>query len=376
MTGAQTADAVIVGGGLHGLSSAIHLAKAGVEVTLLEKDRIGRHASSANAGGVRRLGRALPEIPIAVAAIELWHDIESLVDETCGFCESVQIKVAEDAEGLNALQIRSQTVCDYGFAHEEMIDADTLHSLLPEVAKHCVGGLIVKGDGHADPFATVRAFHRKALSLGVRIIEGAPVTQITYLNGKWSVKAGGLAFNTPHLINAAGAWGDQISGMMGDHVPIQAQALMLMITERIKPFLSAVVGAEGRTLSFKQLDNGTVLIGGGYQGRAELEHGTTTLDMRQLAANATAAQAIFPLMNQTRITRAWAGIEGVTPDRMPVIGHAGQSGGFHLFGFSAHGFALAPICGRVITELILSQQTALPIQAFAVDRFQRVAEVT
>ena len=313
MIGAKTVDAVVAGGGLHGLSTAIHLAMAGVQVVLLEKDWVGRHASSANAGGVRRLGRALLEIPLAVAALRRWHNIENLVDDDCGFCESAQIKVAEDAEGLSALKARSKIVQDFGFAHEEIINDSMLYTLLPDLAKHCVGGLIVRGDGHADPFATVRAFHCKALSLGVQIFEGMQVNQITRSNSHWSIHAGHEAFEAPNFINATGAWGGQTAAMIGNHVPLEAQALMLMITKRIKPFLSCVVGAQGRALSFKQLDEGTVLIGGAYQGRAHLKNGVTSLDVRQLAANAKAANAIFPLIQHARITRAWAGIEGATP---------------------------------------------------------------
>ncbi|MCR9158528.1 MAG: FAD-binding oxidoreductase [Rhodobacteraceae bacterium] len=370
-----TADAVIAGGGLHGLSTAIHLANAGLRVVLLEQDRIGRHASSANAGGVRRLGRALPEIPLAQAALEQWHCIEDLVDDDCGFRESAQIKVAEDETGLIALEARSQSVRDCGFFHEQVIDAATLRDMLPQAASHCVGGLIVRGDGHADPFATVTAFHRKAVSLGVQVYERAPVREITHSNDLWQVKSALHRFESPYFVNAAGAWGGEIARLMGEAIPIEAQALMLMITERIKPFLSGVVGAQGRALSFKQFDNGTVLMGGAYQGKANMRTGQTTLDARQLAANARAAVAIFPLMSRARVTRAWAGIEGVTPDHLPIIGAARQTGGYHLFGFSAHGFALSPIGGRIIADLISARQTNWPIAPFSASRFSKSSSV-
>lgn len=369
MAHSKTADAVIAGGGLHGLSTAIHLANAGLRVVLLEKDRVGRHASGANAGGVRRLGRALPEIPLAVAALDLWKNIEDLVDSSCGFQKSAQIKVAEDQKGLSTLEKRGQTLRDAGFYHEEIIDAKALHDLLPRVAKHCVGGVIVHGDGHADPFATVRAFHRKALSLGVNLHEGTPVRDVTRVDENWQIRIDQGLFTAPHFINAAGAWGGQIAAMMGDHVPIEGQALMLMITERLAPFLSGVVGAQGRALSFKQFNNGTVLIGGAYQGQVNMSTGTTTLDMHQLAANAQAAVAIFPLMRRARVARAWAGIEGITPDSLPVIGPAGQGGGFHLFGFSAHGFALSPISGRIVADLICGTHNNWSINAFSHARF-------
>ena len=366
---ARTSDAVVVGGGLHGLSAAIHLADAGLQVTLLESDRIGRHASGANAGGVRRLGRALAEIPLAVAALERWHRISESIGDDCAFVPSHQIKVAETEAELEALAQRSQTVRDFGFEHEEMIGRNALRAHLPDVADKCVGGMIVRGDGHANPLRTVQAFYRRAVQLGVRVEQSCPVRKISRSGGSWQVETPCMQLSAPVIVNAAGAWGDRIAAMMGDIVQLEAQALMLMITERLRPFLSPVVGAQGRALSFKQFANGTVLIGGAYQGKADLSDGNTSVDIRGLAANAAAAAAIFPLMRTTRIARAWAGIEGVTPDRAPIIGPGLQDGAFHLFGFSAHGFALAPITGQIISDLVTLERTSFDISPFAVERF-------
>ena len=88
----ETADVVIVGGGLHGCSAALHLARRGVASMVIEKDHVGRHASGVNAGGVRRLGRDLAEVPLSAASIELWHGIEDLVDDGCGFHPTGQVK--------------------------------------------------------------------------------------------------------------------------------------------------------------------------------------------------------------------------------------------------------------------------------------------
>lgn len=363
------ADAVVVGAGLHGLSVALHLARAGLRVVVVEKDRAGRHASGANAGGVRRLGRAVPELPLAQAALHRWHRISDLVDDDCGFAPAAQIKVAETETELAALQMRRDRLLSCGFSHEEIIGQAALRAVLPAAAAHCVGATIVHGDGHADPFRTVRAFSREAQSLGVALVEGTRVAGVDGTNGRWTIETTGPAYATPVLVNAAGAWGGDLAAMMGDRAPVTASALMLMITERLRPFLSPVVGAQGRALSFKQFGNGTVLIGGAYQGSADPETGTTTLDMRQLARNAAAATAIFPNMARARVLRGWAGIEGMTPDRLPVIGPASRDGGYHLFGFSAHGFALAPITGQIIADLILNGRTDLPIADFAIQRF-------
>ncbi|MEO1533849.1 MAG: FAD-dependent oxidoreductase, partial [Pseudomonadota bacterium] len=72
----RTADVLIVGGGIHGCAAALHLAARGHAVILLEKDSVGRHASGANAGGVRRLGRATAEVPLSVRAAAYWREID------------------------------------------------------------------------------------------------------------------------------------------------------------------------------------------------------------------------------------------------------------------------------------------------------------
>lgn len=366
---ARTSDVIIVGAGLQGLSCALYLAQAGRRVAIVEKSTVGRHASSANAGGVRQLGRAVPEIPLACAAVSCWHNMRELVGDDCGFVNAGQIKVAETDDQLLTLKARSRKTVALGYNHEEIIGPQELYELLPALAPDCVGGMIVRSDGHANPFRTVQAFRRKVVSLGVQIHENTPANGARYRAGIWQISAPHADFEAPVVINAAGAWGGEIAAMLGDRVPIIATALMLMITERLAPFIKPVVGAAGRPLSFKQFENGTVLLGGAYHGHAEPEQGTTDLDITGLANNAAAAAALFPAMRRANILRCWAGIEGVLPDHLPVIGAGSQGGVFHATGFSAHGFALAPITGKIITDLIEHGVSDIPVKDLSVNRF-------
>ena len=364
------ADAIVIGGGLHGCATALHLARAGLSVIVMEKDTVGRHASSANAGGVRRLGRALPEIPLAVAALAAWHRIRDLVDEDCGFASSCQVKVAETEAELQALGKRRDTLLQLGFEHEEIIDQAQLRELLPAVAPHCLGGMVVHGDGHANPFLTVHAFRRKAQALGVRIVEGVAVESLQRRGEIWQVGSSQARLEAPIVVNCAGAWGGHIAAMLGEHAPVVAEALMLMITARLKPFVTPVVGAQGRKLSFKQFANGTVLIGGGHQGRADPASNQTLLNFKGLAASADTAAILFPCLRGAQVVRCWAGIEGAMPDEIPVIGASAADGAYHAFGFSGHGFALGPIVGRIIADLVTTSKTDLPIDAFDIGRFR------
>lgn len=111
--------------------------------------------------------------------------------------------------------------------------------------------------------------------------------------------ADGREFTSPILVNAAGAWAGTIAKRFGEPVPLEAVAPMLMITERRAPFLTPVVGATSRTLSFKQFANGTVLIGGGYLGRADPRTNRTILDYTKLGENARTVQDLFPIRSRT-----------------------------------------------------------------------------
>lgn len=365
----HTADAVVIGGGIHGCSSALQLARRGISVVLVEKDYVARHASGVNAGGVRRLGRALPEVPLSVASMELWHRIRELVDDDCEFVASGQVRIAENEDEARGLEERARVVRDAGFDHEVVIGREELRELLPAVSPHCVGGMVVLDDGHANPYRTTIAFKRKAESLGVRILEQVRVLGIAKRQGTWRFETSSDPLEAPILINCAGAWGDSVAAMLEEPVPMKAHAPMLMITARMPFFVRPVVGAQGRTLSLKQFANGTVMIGGGVRGSAIRMTNTASLEVGGLAANARTAAQILPIMLAATIVRCWGGIEGYMPDGIPVIGPSRQEGAFHAFGFSAHGFQLGPIVGSIIADLVTTGVTELPISPFRIDRF-------
>src|SRR5947209_16141642 len=125
----ETADVIVIGGGIHGCSTALHLAMRGIRVTLLEKDYPGRHSSGVNAGGVRQLARHLAEVPISVFSMSLWEHIVDLVDDDCGFVSHGQVLIAENANELDEFRDRVDDLRLRGFTHEELIGRDELKRL-------------------------------------------------------------------------------------------------------------------------------------------------------------------------------------------------------------------------------------------------------
>ncbi|MFW5680790.1 MAG: NAD(P)/FAD-dependent oxidoreductase [Pseudomonadota bacterium] len=366
-----TADVIVVGGGLVGLSTALYAAREGLDVVVMERAWPGRHASGANAGGVRSLNRHDAEIPLARAALDLWRRLEDLVGDDGGFVASGQVRVAEDDDQARTLRDRVARLHDLGYAHERWIEAGELHDRVGGIGRHCRGAIVVDDDGYADPQRTTAAFARAAVRAGVRLLVDTRVGGIGADGADLVVTTAGGRWTAPRVVNAAGGWGPCFAASIGEPVPVRATALQMLVTSPLGAFVRPVVGSQGRKLSLKQLANGRVVIGGAFEGTPDLETGTSRLDHAALAANARNALALFPeALRGASILRAWAGIEGWALDHLPIIDRSRTVGGLvHAFGFSGHGFALAPLIGRLVTDLLLERSSNLPLDPFRIDRF-------
>ena len=144
---------------------------------------------------------------------------------------------------------------------------------------------------------------------------------------------------------------------------------MMMVTERLARFVEPVIGAASRKLSFKQMPNGTLLIGGAHMAELDFNQQRTDIEWRKMAVSARTVLALFPQLKDVRIVRTWAGIEAFMPDNLPVISAGREAGVFHAFGFSAHGFQLSPVVGQILAQLIVDGKSDLPIEAFTIQRF-------
>jgi len=364
-------DVVIIGGGIHGCAAAFFLARRGLRAIVIEKDRVGQHASGRSAGGVRQLGRDFAEIPLSMAAMELWYELPDLIDSDGGFRHSAQVRVAENDADMAMLETREAEVRARGYEHEQLLDRDALFRLLPALSRHCVGGLVSHRDGFADPYKTTLAFAAKARELGAEIVEGARVGAVERSGTGWTVVTeDGRRFSAPNLLNASGAWGRRVAAALGDEVPLYFAAYMMTMTSCLPAFVGPVVIGSGRPISFKQMPNGAVMMGGGYAGQGDLDTGNVRTNVEHLSYNVRTGLALFPILAQASIARSWCGLEGVLPDHIPVIGKSAHApDAFHAFGFCGHGFQLAPGVGALMAELIAEGQSNLSVEAFRPDRF-------
>jgi sarcosine oxidase subunit beta len=151
---------------------------------------------------------------------------------------------------------------------------------------------------------------------------------------------------------------------------VHPEGLMLMVTHRVAPFCRATLGATGRPLSFKQFDNGTVVIGGKLIGIADLAGRHGEVDFARLVRSAHTVVDLFPHLRHLGVNRAWAGVEAFTEDSLPVISSSRKASNLtYSFGYCGSGFQLGPGCGKLVSELVLDGVPSLPLDAFAIDRF-------
>jgi len=231
---------------------------------------------------------------------------------------------------------------------------------------------VARRDGAADPYRTTMAFRRAAQDAGAEIREDDGVVALERARGLWQVRTARGTLEAPVAVNCAGAWATRVAALAGEAIPCGVKASMMIVTERMAPFVEPTVGATGRSLSFKQTPAGTVVIGGGHQGRCDVDAEVSVVAVAINAKCARVATELFPVMRGARIVRTWSGIEARTADEIPVIGpSATQPGLFHSFGYSGHGFQLAPAAGAALAELIATGATNMPIAPFAVTRFAR-----
>ncbi|WP_159595876.1 NAD(P)/FAD-dependent oxidoreductase [Hydrogenophaga sp. BPS33] len=372
----RSTQALIVGGGIHGCSLALNLALRGVECVVIEKDYVARHASGVNGGGVRTLGRHLAEITLALKSAALWRDMDSLLDQPCGLRVSGNIRLAENEQDLEKLSRRVRELQSLGFWHERMVDPSELRSIAPAVSRHCLGGLYVAEDGFANPFTVTSAFRARAAAKGATFVEGTRVTGVDVQAGGWAVQTDTGAWRSRWLFNCAGGWSQQLAQRMGDPLPIRADGSMQIVTARMPAFLQPVVGSASRSVSIKQWPNGTVTIGGGHRAAVNLATGQSSIRPEKLSLAAASAAALFPCLRQAQAVRFWSGIEAFTPDGLPIIDRGSQEGAFHVTGFSAHGFQLAPIVGQLVARWAVEGTMPALLAPFSRTRFSRSSPAT
>ena len=365
---ARSVDIAIVGGGIVGASCAYFLAERNADALLLESGRIGREASGMNAGGVRQQGRALPEMPLALDAVSVWPELEKRLEARLEYDRCGDLRIAETEADVTRLRATAERESSAGLALD-WVDGRALRTLVPGLAPGVLGGTFCATGGQANPLLVAPSFARRARDLGAIVWEGCPVGAIARDGAGFTLDTAHGPVRAARLVLSAGAWTPALADALGARLPIALYVPQMQVTAPLPPVLRVVLLGGSRPLSMKQTRSGAVLIGGGKRGWGDLATRARGPIAESLRLGAIDAVEVLPVLERTETTRSWVGLEGRTPDDMPIIDSLEGGRAYVAAGFCGHGFAIGPVVGRLLAEWLCDGRPSLDVSAFRRDRF-------
>lgn len=366
-------EVAIIGGGIVGGSAALFLRKKGIPVVLLEGALCGAKASGVNYGGVRRQGRSVEQMPLSRRAHQLWGDLQSLIGTDGEYVRSGHLKLARNADDMAALAQYRDRTRGYGM-NLELLDRAALHKRFGWLGPEVAGGSFCPEDGHANPRLVSPAFGLAAAAAGADVREQSRVTCAQHDGTHFVLHVGNtLEVRAKYLLNCAGAWAGKFAADFGEPVPETSIHPLMMVTEPLPVFMRVSLGIQGGTIYARQVERGNCVIGGGRGVSTSPDFARPSSEnITRLLANAS---DLLPPLRGAQVIRFWSGVEGSMPDHNPVLGPSSTTPGlFHAFGLSGAGFQIGPAVGEVLSELVVSGKSRIPIDAFRIERYTASAQ--
>jgi sarcosine oxidase subunit beta len=368
-----TSDVVVIGAGIVGASTAYYLARAGVDVMLVDRRHpiAGGTASQASAGGVRQQGRVPVEMPLAIYSINLWGSLAEELETDLQYRRDGMTVVTDDESLIPSLEQRVAQEQSLGL-NIRMVRGAELHDFIPGLSPRILAGSYCPTDGHADPLSTINALVDAARRHGARTKWQCPVENLVIENGRViAVKTSDGSIGCRYVVLAAGYWSRAIAAAAGIDLPLVYFPLQMMVTARQPHVLDQVLGWVNHGISLKQVPSGGFVVGGGWPGQADPETYQTRLLPGSMAKSSGTTVSLFPSLAGIPIVRAWLGIEAFCIDEMQIVGPAGAADGLIVAaGFSGHGFAVGPGIGSLIAQFILTGLWPDMLMPFGLERFQ------
>ncbi|MCH9695415.1 MAG: FAD-binding oxidoreductase [Gammaproteobacteria bacterium] len=415
----DSADVVIIGGGIVGVSTAWFLAKQGVDVVLCEKGHIAGEQSGRNWGWVRIQGRDTREIPMMQESLRIWEGLQEEIGEDVGFTRGGCLFTANSDKELSALADWLEIAADYGI-DSRMLDATELVEQVQAAGARWKGALYTQSDGRAEPHKAAPAIARAAMQAGATVLTACAVRGVETSAGKLSavVTEHGV-IRTSTVLCAAGAWTSMFCRALGIDVP---QLRVRGTVARTAPAASVMNGNMfDEKLGIRRRQDGGYTLAHG----SVLEHPVTPSSFRYFRKFLPAlmqelkivkldfgrefakewstpknwrldapspfeetrvlnpeptpsvlkgirenVDMLFPALRDTPIVESWAGMIESSPDVVPVIDAVERLPGFHIAtGFSGHGFGIGPGAGKAIAGLITGTHTGIDLSALRLSRF-------
>ena len=419
----QTADAVVIGGGIVGVFAAYYLARRGMKVALVEKGRIGAEQSSRNWGWCRQQNRDARELPMATRSLDLWDSFAAETAEDTGFRRCGLLYLSNDEAEL-AGWARWRDFAKTAGVTTHMLDGAEASERGRATGRTWKGGVFSPTDGTADPSRAAPSVARAILDLGGSVHQNCAARGIETEGGRLSgVVTESGTIRTKMAVLAGGAWASSFCHQFGFRFPqasIRSSILSvspganglpdalhtarISATRRSDGGYTLAISGRGRVdmtpqqLRFSPqflpmfLKRWRSLAPGGLQGmrsghetlrRWRLDQPTPMERMRILdpapdraTIRLTHARALelLPALRQARISAAWAGYIDSTPDGVPAIGEIDAVPGFFLAaGFSGHGFGIGPGAGHLVADLMSGSKPIVDPQSYDPRRFDASA---
>jgi len=368
----ETADTVIVGGGVIGCATAYYLAGRGLRVVLCERRALAAEASGANAGMVGASG-GLPGRTLLHTrkSIELLAQAEEELGQPIEFVRGGRFMLAHSPAQWTAVQDFAATRRREGI-DVELLSGPDARRLEPLLGPSVVGAAHAPGDGHVNPFLLTHAYAAAAKRHGAEIRTGVTVTALDMSGGRVSgvrTQTGGIAAAT--VVLAAGAWSAELMARLGVSLPVRPGRGQMLVTDVLPPLSRRVLRAPA--LGIRQDVRGHLLIGSTVED-VGFDRGVT---LPTLARFCQVAAGIMPVLRTARILRAWSGFRPMTPDSLAIIDTVpGATGLVLATGHSRSGVSYGPVTGWLVAQLVADGKTQLPLTPFRLDRFAAPAAIS
>lgn len=360
---------VIVGGGVIGSAIAYYLTDAGAEAVIVERGELAGEASGAAAGLLIPPDRAAAPGPfrdICVASLALYHPVietvqrESGIDVQC--MASGMLVLAQTPERVPMLKAHARWQAKHGVP-TKWVEGDELRALEPGLSAQVLGASFSRGELNVDPGRVTRAFAFAAKAGGADL---RTQTMLTGFHGRGS-RITGVSTNVGEIsadcvVLAAGPWTEVLSLRLGAKVPtppMRGQMIAYNSTE----IRHAIWGEDGYLVP----KAGGLLYAGATVEDVGFRKRTTP---RALAALRRMATALVPSLRTVKVASEWAGLRPGSPDDLPIIGQLpGRENVYVASGHFRNGILLAPITGKLMSQLILNGRTEMPLAPFSPARF-------
>ena len=374
----ESADVVVVGGGISGCALAYQLAKRKVDVVLLERETLGSQSTGKCAGGVRQQFSTEDNVRVMRLSVKLLESFEQETGHPADFRQIGYLFVFTQPQQVEDFRRNMEMWHRVGLTEARWVDPVEAATMVPVLnVEDVLGCTFCPTDGIASPNDVTVGYATAARRLGARLREGVAVTGIDIASGRVQgvrTSAGDIA--TRLVINCAGPWAASIGRMAGLEIPVLPYRRHIAVTGAFPAVArNTPMTVDFHTSLYFHPEGDGVLMG--MSDRAEPPAYVTDVNWEFLEKMFEQAARRAPALATAGVKTAWAGLYESTPDHQAILGSIAELEGFWCAaGFSGHGFMQAPAAALLLTQLLLDKKSEIDISSFAFERFARGALVT